>query len=67
VDLQLQVNLTTATMMEHGYLGSLKALMSWLGFDCGRPRLPNLALPVEGHASLRGQLEQVGFFELVEM
>lgn len=67
VELQLQVNLTTAVMFEHGYIGSLKTIMGWLGFDCGRPRLPNLALAKEREPGLREQLLAVGFMELVEM
>jgi N-acetylneuraminate lyase len=67
VELQLQANRTTAVMFEHGYIGSLKAVMGWLGFDCGCPRLPNLALPSEHHQSLQSQLQAVGFYELAAM
>jgi N-acetylneuraminate lyase len=67
VDLQLKVNLTTAAMMEVGYLGALKAVMAWLGFDCGRPRLPNLPLPAEKVPALEGRLRAVGFFELAKL
>lgn len=66
-ELQLRANLTTAAMFEFGYLGALKRVMSWLGFDCGRPRLPNLALPGEREPALRSQLEAVGFFELAAL
>lgn len=67
IELQLQANQTTAIMLEMGYIGALKTVMSWLGFDCGRPRLPNLALPVEKVESLRTQLQTVGFNELAAL
>lgn len=63
-ELQIKVNLTTERMIDVGYLGALKAVMQWLDFDCGQPRLPNLALPAEKQATLRSALESVGFFEL---
>jgi N-acetylneuraminate lyase len=66
-ELQLRANLTTAAMFEFSYLGALKTVMSWLDFDCGQPRLPNLALPAEQEPALRRQLEAVGFFELAAL
>ncbi|RIK38747.1 MAG: hypothetical protein DCC55_20255 [Chloroflexi bacterium] len=66
-ELQLRANLTTAAMFEFGYLGALKMVMTWLDFDCGRPRLPNLALPAEREPALRRQLDAVGFFELAAL
>jgi hypothetical protein len=41
--------------------------MRWLDFDCGRPRLPTLALAEETCKNLRRQLEEVGFHELAAM
>lgn len=67
VELQLQVNLTTAAMMEVGYLGALKTVMGWLGFDCGRGRLPNLPLPTEKAPALEAKLKAVGFFDLAAL
>ncbi|MFN8444110.1 MAG: dihydrodipicolinate synthase family protein [Caldilineaceae bacterium] len=65
--LQLRANQTTATMFEFGFFASLKAVMQWIGFDCGKPRLPNLALPEEKRQSLYDRLSAVGFMELVEL
>lgn len=65
--LQLRANQTTAVMFDFGYIGSLKAVMQRLGFDCGKPRLPNQALPEEKRQSLYNRLDEVGFMELAEI
>jgi dihydrodipicolinate synthase/N-acetylneuraminate lyase len=67
VELQLQVNRTTATMFTFGFMGALKALMSWFDLPCGAPRLPNAALPAEKLEPLRKELTEVGFFELAAL
>jgi N-acetylneuraminate lyase len=67
VELQLQANRTTAAMIDVGYLGALKTVMRWLDFDCGEPRLPNLALAEPQAATLRTQLDAAGFFELTAL
>lgn len=67
IELQLQANRTTAAMLDAGYLGALKTVMRWLDFDCGEPRLPNLALPAPQAALLRTELETVGFFDLAAL
>jgi N-acetylneuraminate lyase len=67
IELQLQANRTTAAMLDAGYLGALKTVMRWLDFDCGEPRLPNLALPNEQVAALRPHLEASGFFDLAAL
>jgi N-acetylneuraminate lyase len=66
-ELQLRANLTTAIMADVGFLAALKEVMRWLDFDCGRPRLPTLALAEETWKNLRRQLEEAGFRELAAM
>lgn len=66
-DLQLQVNKTTATMMEFGFMSALKAVMQRFDFDCGQPRLPNLALTEDARARLFAQLDTVGFMEMAAL
>lgn len=44
-------------------LASAKAVMKWLGVDCGAVRPPNRAMPPEKLDALRGDLEELGFFE----
>lgn len=67
IALQRQANQTTALMMEVGFMSALKAVMQRLDFDCGQPRLPNLALPAESRPRLYAQLDAVGFMELVAL
>jgi N-acetylneuraminate lyase len=67
VELQLQANQSITAMMAVGYLPALKAVMGWLGFECGQPRLPNLALAEEQLEPLRTALDAVGFFALAEL
>lgn len=66
-DLQLRANLTTGVMLDLGFMGSLKAVMARLGFDCGAPRLPNAALPAAQWDTLFTQLDAVDLMTLVEM
>lgn len=66
-ELQLQANRITAIMADAGFMGALKTAMNLLGFDCGRPRLPNLALPAEKWPSLERQLQAADFAKLAEM
>jgi N-acetylneuraminate lyase len=67
-ELQLRANRVTGVMFEAGYIGSLKDIMTQrFGFDCGRPRLPNLALPAEKRQWLHEQLDAVGFMDLAAL
>lgn len=65
--LQLRANQTTAVMFDFGYLASLKIVMQRLGFDCGKPRLPNLALAEEKRQALYDRLDEVGFMDLAAL
>lgn len=50
-------------MNAHGGLPAGKAIMEFVGVDCGPVRLPLRNLNAAQKASLRAQLEAVGFFE----
>ncbi len=43
-------------------LPAFKALMAMIGFDCGPPRLPLVALTAEETDALRADLNAIGFF-----
>lgn len=50
-------------LASHGYLGSAKAVMGWLGVPVGPARLPQ-GNPNSGDLKeLRSQLEKIGFFD----
>ena len=38
-----------------------------LGFDCGKPRLPQLPFAEERRDELRAELEAIDFFTVAEM
>lgn len=65
--LQLRVNGITGHLIDVGFMGALKVVMTHLGFDCGATRLPNAMLPQEQRQPLFQQLERAGFDQLVEM
>ena len=66
-ELQIRANKVTSVLLSFGFPGALKEVMGMLGFDCGKPRLPNLPLPEEKRDSLHTQLESVDFSKLAEM
>ena len=66
-DLQLRANIITAQLIDVGFLGGLKAVMTHLGFDCGATRLPNAMLPQDAWQPLFTKITHSGFTELAEM
>lgn len=50
---------------DHGLLGATKAIMKLLGVDVGPARLPLVNPSPEQLGSLRGKLEQLGFFDWI--
>lgn len=66
-DLQLRANRVTGIMLDFGFMGAMKAVMEWLGFPCGHPRLPHLSLPDEKREALQVELNAAGFAELADM
>lgn len=67
IDLQIQVNHITEILISVGFMGALKMAMAELGFDCGAPRLPNVALPKEQWPTVLAQLNAAGFQQLAAM
>jgi N-acetylneuraminate lyase len=51
------------TLVRRGFMASAKTLMTFLGVDVGPARLPHVSLTPEQDASLRSELEGIGFFE----
>jgi len=49
----------------HGFIGAAKAVMGMLGVPVGPARLPNGTLSADQVGRLRGELEQLGFFDWV--
>lgn len=54
-----------ALLASRGYMGAAKATMKMLGVDVGPARLPNGSLSAEQQATLRMDLEQLGFFDWI--
>jgi N-acetylneuraminate lyase len=50
-------------MIRHGNLPAFKAAMGFLGIDCGASRRPLVPLDASALASLRKELEEIGFFD----
>lgn len=65
--LQRRANRITELMISQGFVGAFREGMRVLGFDCGRPRLPNLPLPDEKRAALRAGFAEFGFAELAAL
>ncbi len=67
LDLQKKMNRPIATWIRFGFQGAFKMTFQFLGFDCGTPRTPNLALPEAQRDELRAALQADGFFDLAAM
>ncbi|MCP4166334.1 MAG: hypothetical protein GY759_10625 [Chloroflexi bacterium] len=65
--IQLRANQVTRTLFSFGFMGALKASLGLLGYECGQPRLPQLALPRDKHEALSDALNDVRFRELADM
>lgn len=62
--LQAGANAITGLLIANGFAGALRAALCLLGFDCGRPRLPNLPLPADQLDALRVELDARDFATL---
>jgi N-acetylneuraminate lyase len=49
-------------LMRYGFMAASKAVMGWLGVECGEPRAPYPALSENQHSALRKELDAFGFF-----
>ena len=65
--LQVRANQVTRVLFSFGFFGALKAVMQMLGFDCGKPRLPQLPFDEERRDELRSELEAIDFFTVAAM
>lgn len=61
--LQAQAVALVRVMIAHRGLPAIKTCMKLIGLDCGPTRLPLLTLSEEETASLKTQLEPLGFFD----
>ena len=50
----------------HGFMQSAKAVMQWVGVNCGPARPPLPQQSAEQLEMLRGELEAIGFFEWID-
>ncbi len=66
-ELQVRANQVTGVLFSFGFFGALKEVMRMLGFDCGKPRLPQLPFVEEKRDALRSELEAIDFFTVAEM
>ena len=67
-ELQLRANRVTAAMIEVGFTGALKAILSdILGHDMGDSRLPNLPITPEGRSVLREKLAKTDYEALIAL
>ncbi len=66
-ELQDAANQVTSVLIDHGFMGSLYAVMQMLGIDSGSPRLPHVALNAAQIKSLQAGLQDTGFDDLVAM
>jgi N-acetylneuraminate lyase len=67
LDLQRHGNRVIELLIGLGFVGAFRATLCLLGFDCGRPRLPNLPLAEARLQALHAGLEELGFRELAAL
>ena len=65
--LQVRANQVTRLLFSFGFSGALKEVMQILGFDCGKPRLPQLPFAKEKRDELQSELEAIDFFTVAAM
>ncbi len=63
---QRTINRIIEVILNYGGVGSLKAMLNLLGFDAGAPVMPNRTLPPNRVASLKADLDAIGYFDLVK-
>ncbi len=59
--MQQRANAVTTLLISKGFVGAFREVMCLLGFDCGRPRLPNLPLADEQRPALHAALAELDF------
>lgn len=66
-ELQVCANQVTRVLFSFGFFGALKEVMRMLGFDCGKPRLPQLPFNEERQGEFQTKLEAIDFFTVADM
>ena len=66
-ELQVRANQVTRVLFSFGFFGALKEVMRMLGFDCGKPRLPQLPFNEERRSEFQTKLEAIDFFTVADM
>jgi N-acetylneuraminate lyase len=67
LEIQKRINIVIETLYGFGFSGAWKTTFQFLGFDCGKPRVPNLPLPENRRDELHAALQSIGFFDLTAM
>lgn len=65
--MQQRANAITRLLLEAGFVGGMRMILTRLGFAVGAPRLPNLALPEGAWEALLPRLLAAGLDELVAL
>lgn len=63
-DLQMRANRVTEAAISVGFMSALYEMVRMLGYDCGKPRLPNLPLTSEQRNELHGKLDALNWVEV---
>ena len=64
---QLRANKVTNVLINVGFMGALKTVMTLIGFDCGQPRLPRQPLDTSMVEHLESLLQETDFKTLVRL
>lgn len=67
LEMQRRANAVTTLLIDAGFVGAFREAMCVLGFDCGRPRLPNLPLPAQQRTVLHESLAELDFAALAAL
>lgn len=67
LELQQRANRVTGLLISFGFAGAFRETMRLLGFDCGRPRLPNPPLAEDRREAFHAGLRELGFAELAAL
>lgn len=65
--MQERINQTIRAMYRFGYVGSMRAILDTLGFECGAPRVPNLPIAEANRPVLAEVLAEINFAELAAL
>ena len=66
-ELQLKANQITSILFSFGFMGAMREVLRILGFDCGKPRLPNRPFDPQRRSELQAALDGADFSTLSAM